>query len=151
MMCLRSPEDSWFLLMLRRGFLHQGMDSAIIHFSGLPWSSRPFDVVELTSAFFLLKNVANQGFCYLSYRCFFVFFNDGLLHFHQYLLGLHIGSNSQTASKCQFDMSNQPQIFYLLNLSRSNEGMESTWSINLFLVNCTNIIEPLKMEVLCLK
>ncbi len=61
-------------------FLHQGKDSAIMHFSCLPWSFRPFDVLELTSAFFFLKNVANrwsghtQGLCYLSYR-FMLFFS----------------------------------------------------------------------------
>lgn len=44
-------------------FCSKRKDSAITHISFLLWSSRCFDVVVLTSAFFLFKPVPNRWFC----------------------------------------------------------------------------------------
>ncbi len=38
-----------------RGFLYHGEDPPIIHRGCLPWTSRPFYVTEITSAFFFLR------------------------------------------------------------------------------------------------
>ena len=47
-------------LNLSEGFFFtQGNDAVISHCNFLPWSSRPFDIVELTRAFFLFKNVSH--------------------------------------------------------------------------------------------
>ena len=55
-----------------RVFVHQGNNYSVITHSCFPWSSVHFGVPELTSAFFLFKNVPNSWFgqhkcfCYLS-------------------------------------------------------------------------------------
>ena len=48
----------YFFQSIHEGvFLNQGKDSAVVHFICGLWSFRPFDAVELSSAFFLFKNV----------------------------------------------------------------------------------------------
>lgn len=51
-MCL-----TW-LVIVKKFFLPvQGNNTAIIHFSFLPWSFRPFSATELVSVFIVFKNI----------------------------------------------------------------------------------------------
>ena len=76
--CCRLGCSEWdaFLILsildLAQRFHHQRMETAITHFRSTQWSSRSFDAVELTSTFFLIRNVTKCWFgnprtsCYLS-------------------------------------------------------------------------------------
>lgn len=73
----------------KRVFLYQGKNSAIIHLSCLPCSSKVFGVAELASTFYILKNLSS---------CWFVLGGLSLkmasftFHLHWYLSGPHIES-----------------------------------------------------------
>ena len=65
----------------------------LLHCSCLMWSSRPFNVVELTRAFFLFKSISN---CWFS---------------HSYgFSGLYIDNFSQTAEKYNFQL--RPFVYF---------------------------------------
>ncbi len=72
-----------------RGLLYHGEDPPIIHHCCPLWTSRPFYVAELTSAFFFSQNVPNCWFGHSECSCYlsdgFVLFlkpNNHLFHLH---------------------------------------------------------------------
>ena len=117
----------------------------ILHFSFILWSSRPCDIVEFTRMYQMYQTAdfprPNIFFPSLLDASCFVQSYNGLLYLHLALFGLHIGSSNQAVAKCQINTWYQRQTFYLLHLSWT-KGIDRTWSINLFSVNCSNTYEP---------
>ena len=82
-------------------FFHQGKNSAIIHFSCLPWSSRPSDVAKLHSTF--LPFVPN---CFCNFSFWFALFfqpDDDFPHLYRHLFGPL--EYPITGTKCKFKNS----------------------------------------------
>ena len=106
-------------------FLYQGSDSEIICLSCLQWSSGSFEFIKLTWAFFLFKK--NQTVLFpLMDSCCFAQPNAGLLHLHWDLLGLHIGSSSQTADKYQYLWTHMGSK-WASNIGPMWVGLQTAW------------------------
>ena len=120
----------------KKEFCNHPLCLLVVVFCGFFW---PYDVVELTSAFFPLRlcrivDLATPKVFPLSLIDLFCFVcpNMGPLHLHWYLFGLPIWK----AVKCQFNTWNQLMTFYLLHLSWINDGIDQTWPCNCLSVNC---------------
>src|SRR4029434_9330123 len=70
--------------------LHQGNNSSVIHHSCFPWSSGSFGVADLTSAFFLFKNVPNS----LATPNVFAISRMGLFRFFSLMMACFTDSDS---------------------------------------------------------
>lgn len=94
-------------------------NSAIIHLSGLLWSSWPFSVDELARGFLLVKNVANCSNVFaISRKGFFLLFtpNESCLHLYWHLFFTYWGTK-RIATKCRFKTYNLLQISFIYLIS----------------------------------
>lgn len=88
---------TWLDLAKRFFFFYQGLNSAIIHFSWLLWSSRCFDVAEETIALLLFNNVnlatpkVTAVFLIAWFCCFIP--DISFLHLRRHLFARHVESS----------------------------------------------------------
>ena len=151
---LCSPENSW-LLMLWTSF-----SSLRNHPLQSLWFTRLFDVVELTSAFLLFKDVPNCwfghtcSFCNLSYGLFLFFFIPVMASFTCTETSLDLILSVKQLPNATSPPDINSRLYLLLFLSPtfylfwSNKIIECTWLINLFSVNGPQTFECLKKDTL---
>lgn len=113
MACPRLWECSWLGQMLWRGFLKQGKKYAIIYFSYVLWSFRPFSAAQIVSPFILFQNAPD---CWFHHPHSFCGFAKTLQ-----LLYVYLGFSTH-----------QIQMFYLLNLSVNRETVNWLHLASLF-------------------